>query len=119
MVSQVTDVNVREPLCRVEQIADGGVFETHAELAGERESLLLLRAGDAVRGFLNICPHAGRPLNWAPGKFLIEDRLLICAAHGASFGIPDGLCISGPCRGQRLREVAVEVIDGAVYLAAE
>ncbi len=117
MVSQVTELHVREPLCRIDQIEDGGAFEAHAELAGERESLLLLRAGEVVRGFLNICPHAGRPLNWAPGRFLVEQGMVVCAAHGAGFAIPGGNCLSGPCRGNRLREVAVELIDGAVYLA--
>ena len=117
MVSQVTDVNVCEPLCRVEQIADGGAFEASGLWHGERESLVLLRDGDAVRGFLNICPHAGRPLNWAPGQFLVENGQLICAVHGASFEVPNGYCVMGPCRGSSLREVGLRIDGGMVYLA--
>jgi nitrite reductase/ring-hydroxylating ferredoxin subunit len=117
MVSQVNGVNVSDPLCRVEQIADGGAFEVVAAIDGRHESMVLLRAGDIVQGFLNICPHAGRLLNWAPGRFLIEDGTLVCAAHGASFRIPDGLCVGGPCRGQTLREVALRIEQGAVHLA--
>jgi nitrite reductase/ring-hydroxylating ferredoxin subunit len=116
MVSQVTDDNVRTPLCRVEQITDGGVLEVEAPMDGAPESLLLLRAGATVRGFLNICPHAGRPLNWAPGRFLIEAGTVVCAAHGAMFSIPDGVCVQGPCRGSSLREVVLRVEDGAVLL---
>ena len=117
IVSQVTGLNVCEPLCRAEAIADGGVLEVVAPIDGSPESLLLLRRGGDVRGFYNVCPHAGRALNWAPGRFLVEQGLLICSAHGAAFRVPDGACVSGPCRGQSLREVPLRLDDGAVYLA--
>jgi nitrite reductase/ring-hydroxylating ferredoxin subunit len=79
--------------------------------------LIVTRKGDQVRAFRNQCPHAGRPLDWAPGKFIIDQGRLVCAAHGASFSLPDGTCVGGPCRGESLSEVAVEVIDGQVCLA--
>lgn len=80
------------------------------------ESLLLMRRGDEVRAFLNVCPHAGRRLDWAPGRFLFDAGLLVCAAHGACFRVPDGHCVSGPCRGQSLTEVPLLLRDGAVHL---
>jgi nitrite reductase/ring-hydroxylating ferredoxin subunit len=88
---------------------------------GAPESLILLRRGDAVRGWLNVCPHAGRRLDWAPGKFLMtKTGQLVCAVHGASFELDAGECVAGPCRGQSLRTVAVRVdVDGMVRLAAE
>jgi nitrite reductase/ring-hydroxylating ferredoxin subunit len=79
-------------------------------------SLILLRHGDQVLGYLNVCPHAGRRLDYAPGKFLLKDDMLICAVHGATFERLGGLCVAGPCRGEHLREVSVRVTDGAVYL---
>ena len=49
------------------------------ELDGEPESLILHRQGDLVRAWLNICPHAGRRLDYAPGQFLkSKDGLLVC-----------------------------------------
>ena len=104
-------------LCRLDAVVDGGVTEVAATLADGPASLLLMRSGDAVRAFHNVCPHAGRPLNWAPGRFLIENGLLICAAHGASFRIPDGQCVLGPCRGQQLAEVGVAIVEGEVRVA--
>lgn len=86
---------------------------------GEPESLILYRdAAGGVRAWFNVCPHAGRRLDWAPGKFL-RDKLgrLICAAHGATFDLAAGGCVAGPCRGDCLREVAVDVRDAAVYVA--
>ena len=105
-------------LCRLDEIPDGGATAVDAPLPGGEESLILLRQGDRVCGYLNVCPHAGRRLDYAPGKFLLKDGMLICAVHGASFSQADGLYIAGPCRGEHLRQVAVQVADGAVHLDA-
>ena len=107
----------RTTLARLEQIEDGGFAEAEAMLEGDPESLILHRDGDAVRAWLNVCPHAGRRLDWAPGKFLkSKDGLLVCAVHGASFELQRGQCVAGPCRGDCLRAVGVEVRDGDVVL---
>ena len=106
-------------LATLEQLAPGGLAEVEASVDGDAESLILHRdaAGD-VRAWLNVCPHAGRRLDWAPGQFLVgKDGLLVCAAHGAGFELHGGECLAGPCRGESLRAVAVEVRDGAVWLA--
>jgi len=106
------------PLLQVELIEDGGFTEVEVMLDGDAESLILHRDGGDVRAWLNVCPHAGRRLDWAPGKFLkSKDGLLVCAAHGASFELAEGQCVAGPCRGDRLRAVAIELRDDAVYLA--
>jgi nitrite reductase/ring-hydroxylating ferredoxin subunit len=108
------------PLITLEQIADGAFAEVEATLDGDAESLVLHRQGDEVRAWLNVCPHAGRRLDWAPGQFLkSKDGLLVCAAHGASFELLQGECLAGPCRGESLRAVALEVRDGAVWLKSE
>jgi nitrite reductase/ring-hydroxylating ferredoxin subunit len=105
-------------LIALARIEDGGFAEVEATLDGDAESLILHRDGTAVRAWLNVCPHAGRRLDWAPGKFLLsKEGLLVCAAHGASFELVGGECVAGPCRGQSLRAVAVMVRDGEVALA--
>ncbi|MBN8212868.1 MAG: Rieske (2Fe-2S) protein [Xanthomonadales bacterium] len=99
----------------LDDLPDGGLLEVEAEIDGVAESLILHRKGDSVRAWLNICPHAGRRLDWAPGKFLMsKDGLLVCAAHGASFELHAGACVAGPCRGDSLRAVAVDVVEGVV-----
>lgn len=105
------------PICRLDQLAEGTPAEIEAQLADGPASLILCRRGETALAWLNVCPHAGRALSWAPGRFLMEDGLLVCAAHGASFELERGECVRGPCRGQSLRQVAIEVRDGAVYLA--
>ena len=105
-------------LLALESIADGGFAEVEVVLDGDAESVVLFREGARVQAWLNICPHAGRRLDWAPGQFLrSKTGERVCAAHGASFSLADGMCVAGPCRGESLRAVAVRVQDGQVVLA--
>ncbi|MBN8895953.1 MAG: Rieske 2Fe-2S domain-containing protein [Rhodanobacter sp.] len=103
-------------VCALEQVPDGGATAVDAMLADGEESLILLRRGEQVNGYLNICPHAGNRLDYAPGKFLLKNASLICAVHGAVFNQADGLCTGGPCRGQSLRAVPLRVVDGFICL---
>jgi nitrite reductase/ring-hydroxylating ferredoxin subunit len=105
-------------LARLCDLPEGEPVSVDAALDGEAESLILFREGDAVRAWRNICPHAGRPLDWSPGKFLrSKDGLLVCAVHGASFELGQGECVAGPCRGQALSAVPLAVVDGQVLSA--
>jgi len=107
-----------DALLRIEQIPDGGFHELEATLDGDAESLILYREGDVVRAWLNVCPHAGRRLDYAPGRFLKDKHgHLVCAVHGATFELRVGECIAGPCRGAMLRAIPVELHDDAVFLA--
>ena len=70
--------------------------------------------------YRNICPHAGRPLNWHPDGFL--DRLgevIFCTGHGAEFAIATGVCLNGPCKGQSLSALPVELVDGVIFVHAD
>ena len=112
-------MNAPQPLTQLDAIADGGLLELSAVVDGDAESLILYRERQQVHAWLNVCPHAGRRLDWAPGQFLRgKQGELVCAVHGASFALPQGLCVGGPCLGQSLAPVALEVRDGAVFLPA-
>ncbi|MEN1973353.1 Rieske 2Fe-2S domain-containing protein [Luteimonas sp. MJ204] len=118
-VSEVLTTGENAPLLMLDALAAGDFAEAEAVVDGAAESVILHRdAAGGVRAWLNICPHAGRRLDWAPGRFLeSKEGLLVCAVHGASFETVGGVCEAGPCRGDALRAVPVEVRDGAVWLA--
>lgn len=115
-------------LCALEEIADGGLHAlelkaadaaidaTAVDCAQAVDGLIAHRCGDEVRLWRNVCPHAGRRLDWAPGRFLRDEQNLVCSHHGAVFELGEGHCISGPCRGQSLTAVSCSVRDGAVWL---
>jgi nitrite reductase/ring-hydroxylating ferredoxin subunit len=78
----------------------------------------VIRRGDGVLGYVDSCPHAGWPLAGAPDRYLTrDDRLILCAGHGALFEIDDGVCVTGPCLGERLEPWPVAVVDGVVMTA--
>lgn len=99
------------------EVADGAPAAVPGVGPGDH-GLMVLRRGDAVFVYANRCPHVGLPLDFRPGRFLDgEGRHILCTNHGARFRIEDGVCISGPCAGERLEAVEVEVRDGVVRRA--
>ena len=115
----VSEALTGAPLLALDDLPPGSFAEGEAPIDGIPESIIVHRdAAGSVRAWLNVCPHAGRRLDWAPGRFLVsKEGSLVCAVHGASFETVGGVCEAGPCRGESLRAVAVAVRDGAVWLA--
>lgn len=102
--------SVSGSLIHLAELPVEGLSEVELPVAGELQSILLRRTGERVQAWLNICPHAGRRMDYAPGKFLLDQGRLVCAAHGASFELEQGVCVAGPCRGASL--VPLEVVVG-------
>lgn len=106
-----------EPLCRFGELSDPGTLAVSVVRNGVPLELCVVRRADQVFAYVNHCPHAGSPLDWVPGQFLdLDKRYIQCSTHHALFEIGDGECVAGPCVGERLTAVPVEVRDGAVYL---
>ena len=108
--------SVSRTLISVTELPDRQIVVVNADIDGENEAILLYRDNQDVQAYLNICPHAGRRLDYAPGKFLMQDGDLVCAAHGATFRLDNGECVAGPCRGASLKAVPIEIIDQLVCL---
>ncbi len=104
-------------VAKLADIADGDSAGATAVIDGDERPLILVRRGERVFVYVNICPHAGAPLDWRPGQFLNLDRSRIqCAMHGAQFRIADGDCVLGPCVGRALAPVPAVVKGGRVYV---
>lgn len=98
---------VSEVLIEPAAVPEGVLVALELQIAGEPVSALALRRGEALQVWHNVCPHAGRRLDYAPGKFLMHGGRLVCAAHGAQFSMDDGACVEGPGRGGRLAPLEV------------
>jgi nitrite reductase/ring-hydroxylating ferredoxin subunit len=94
-----------DPGCREFSIGDGDW-----PLRG-----FVVRQGDEVFAYQNVCMHVGHPLNWKPDSFLTKDgSQIICASHGALYDIQNGECVAGPCPGKLLRKVEIDITDGVI-----
>ena len=104
------------PLCLLHDLPDPGsrgmTVKTHF---GVLEILLVHKAGK-VFGYINRCPHTGVNLDWSPDKFLdLTNSFIQCATHGALFRIEDGVCLHGPCAGDRLKAIELRIERGTVF----
>ena len=106
-----------ETLCRAADIDPLSGKEAFVEGPDGPVCIALFRHADTVHAYLNVCPHQGRSLSFAPDEFLIEDSgELVCPHHGACFDLATGLCVTGPCKGGCLTPVGIEIRDGLVVL---
>ena len=105
-------------LCALDDLPDPGAkgFRFRAEqklFAG-----FVVRRGDSVHGFVDSCPHAGWPLGGIDGRYLTRDqRHILCGGHAALFRPDDGVCVAGPCAGDRLAPWPVRLEAGRVLTA--
>ncbi len=86
---------------------------------GEREiALLVVRHGDELRAYEDVCPHQFLPLTQRGRRVLSADGLrLRCTNHGAEFAVADGRALSGPTGGCGLTAVALAIgADGSVLV---
>ena len=76
-----------------------------------QDSVLVVRRGENVVGWLDACPHhGGTPMAWRKDAYLNAARTrIVCAAHGAEFDIESGICTLGPCLGQGLQPVELVI----------
>lgn len=109
----------RVDLLALADLADPGAVSLTVGEGPDRREVLVTRAGDQVRAFVDACPHAFVPLGdgLAPLLDRQDPRLLVCSFHGARFEAATGRCVSGPCRGKALAPLAVTVVDGRIVLA--
>jgi nitrite reductase/ring-hydroxylating ferredoxin subunit len=104
-------------LCRLDELVEGQ-SRGFDPLRRGKDSLFALRYAGALYLYRNSCPHLDVPLHYRKDRFLSADgSRVICYAHGAQF-VPDtGLCVFGPCLGERL--VAVPWREQEGWLAVD
>jgi nitrite reductase/ring-hydroxylating ferredoxin subunit len=106
---------LRHVVCALADIPDPGARGFSPPGARFPDEYFLVRRGDALRAYRNVCPHAGNFLNWKADAFLTRDKTrIMCSAHGALFDPASGACVAGPCIGRSLESVPVTVTDGRV-----
>ncbi|MBK1664218.1 (2Fe-2S)-binding protein [Rhodospirillum rubrum] len=106
-----------QALCALADLGDPGARGLRvSDGEGLPLRLVVVRRGQGVFGYVNSCPHNHIPLDFRPDDFFdLDHRHIQCATHGALFLIDSGVCVEGPCKGDRLRPIALSVRDGIVF----
>ena len=101
-------------------IPDGQARNYVLQLRAGRFHGFVVRRGEAVFGHVDRCPHMGVPLAQTLDDYLVPSGdLIACSWHGALFEIATGLCVGGPCTGQRLTPWPVTVVEGTIVTAGQ
>ena len=70
--------------------------------------MLLVRTGEVIKAYVNICPHQFLPLDYRGTQLLSRDGTkLLCSAHGAMFDVKTGVGIAGEGLGSGLIAVPI------------
>ena len=103
-------------LCRLEDIPHNTGKEFLVSLGAAQVAIFVVRRGQHVYAYRNVCPHKGLSLNWQPNRFMDDSgAYLHCTNHDALFCVEDGVCVAGPCHGARLKPVKIQVTaDGEI-----
>lgn len=102
----------------LEEVPDGEAREYVFGRGTTIFSMFVVRRGEKVYGYLNLCPHYSSPLNYRAGEFMNEERTRIrCTMHYSEFRIEDGFGIAGAALNCWLDPVPVEVEDGQIIIS--
>jgi nitrite reductase/ring-hydroxylating ferredoxin subunit len=105
------------PICPSSDLLEGGKGVRFPVMAGSYETTgFVVRYRGVAYGYLNRCAHVPIELDWAEGEFFESSGLyLMCSTHGAIYTPESGHCVGGPCRGGRLRPIAVSEQDQQIF----
>lgn len=80
--------------------------------------VFIVRKGKEYFAYENACPHSGQRLDWEKNNFYEPNymKVLMCGKHGAQFDVETGVCIAGPCEGQKLTSIICIVDEDDVCL---
>jgi nitrite reductase/ring-hydroxylating ferredoxin subunit len=99
-----------QPLCQDSDVAEADTRGFDPRGTGT-DTVFVLRWRGRLHAWRNACPHVdGAPMAWRRHAYLNAARTHVaCHAHGALFEPDTGLCVQGPCIGQRLTALPVQV----------
>jgi nitrite reductase/ring-hydroxylating ferredoxin subunit len=98
------------------RLLEGGGVRFTVLLDGLARDAFAVRWRERVFAYLNSCRHQSLPLDFGDAHFFDEAYdALVCCHHGARYDPASGACLGGPCAGGRLRSLAIEERDGALW----
>lgn len=110
-------LNTGDVLCSLTDLDLKKAMEFSYRSGSDIHEIFVQRKEEKVYGYVNVCPHAGTPLNMEKGQFLEKSgQYLMCHTHGALFQLTDGFCVAGPCNGSSLQAIELIVKNGNVIV---
>jgi len=104
-------------IAKVADVSPGSVKKFWVICRKYRLDGFLVNHQGNFHAYVNRCRHMPTPLDFVRDEFISDDgRFLRCYTHGALYEFATGLCIDGPCKGESLYRLPVEVDGGEVLV---
>jgi nitrite reductase/ring-hydroxylating ferredoxin subunit len=105
-------------VARVDELQPGAVKKFWLICQQYRLDAILVNDRGNYHAYVNRCRHMPTPLDFVRDEFLSDDRrFLQCYTHGALYDFATGECIAGPCKGESLYRLPVQVDQGDVLVS--
>ena len=109
---------IEQRVASVDELPEGCSKKFTLTCDGQQVEGFVINYRGGFYAYLNRCCHIPMPMDWFENQFLSEDgRFIICATHGATYDPATGECVAGPCPGEYLERLPLQVVDGAVLVA--
>jgi nitrite reductase/ring-hydroxylating ferredoxin subunit len=105
-------------LCPLDELADGSGRAFTWGAGKNAFSVIVLRCGESVKAFVNICPHFQISLDQNTRVTTFREFVL-CSHHHAAFRMSDGYCVEGPCEGAALTPMPIVVEGGRIRIGSQ
>jgi nitrite reductase/ring-hydroxylating ferredoxin subunit len=104
-------------IARADELAPGSVKKFWLICRQHRIDGFLINDSGKFYAYVNRCRHMTTPLDFIRDQFFSEDRrYLMCYTHGALYEPSTGLCVGGPCKGESLYRLPVQVERGEILV---
>jgi nitrite reductase/ring-hydroxylating ferredoxin subunit len=107
----------RRIIARAGELEPGSVKKFWLICRKDRIDGFLINDSGQFYAYVNRCRHMTTPLDFIRDQFFSEDRrYLMCYTHGALYEPSTGLCVAGPCKGESLYRLPLQVEEGEVLV---
>ena len=104
-------------VARVDEVQPGAVKKFWLICQKYRLDAILINDRGNYYAYVNRCRHMPTPLDFVRDEFFSDDGCYLqCYTHGALYEFASGLCVSGPCKGESLYRLPVQVDSGEVLV---
>ena len=98
-------------------LPDRTTLKFEFERFGGKETGILAHHDGIFVAYVNRCQHRPLPLDYDDAQFYDGDReLFVCRTHGAAYEPATGVCVMGPCAGDALESLDVDVEGDDVFV---
>jgi nitrite reductase/ring-hydroxylating ferredoxin subunit len=107
----------RKKIASLSELTEGKTVKFQFTCKGRPTEGFVARFQGKLVAYENRCRHLPLSLDYDDGRFFSRDgKTFVCQTHNALYEPLTGLCVRGPCEGESLKPLKIEITKDAVWL---